>query len=252
MHGLDIVDVISPVSTLLIAETFDNGHLWRQRYSKGEAVTELECVRPAEDDEHGTMIQFQPDFTIFEQHEFSYERLCQRAQELAYLLPKTTWIVRDERGSETQEQTHYSDKGLADYLHELIKDTTTNSLMRIGHLKYPLTHHRYVGDLIVDLAYRYVDSDDTEIHAYMNTVKMTGGTYEAGLFSGLQKESKDNVKQGLVLAMHILHPDPQFKSMEEIELLNPDVEDWVKSLCRKSPQRRDLSKLHQSSMGIIL
>ena len=63
LHGVGI-SVVNGLSEWLVAEVYRNGKIYRQSYKKGITDSELEIV--GESDHTGTIIQFMPDATIFD------------------------------------------------------------------------------------------------------------------------------------------------------------------------------------------
>ncbi len=69
LHGVGI-SVVNALSTRLIAEVRNRGHLWRQTFTVGVPDGELEQVRPMEPDEStGTTITYYASDDIFESHD---------------------------------------------------------------------------------------------------------------------------------------------------------------------------------------
>ena len=82
LHGVGI-SVVNGLSEWLVAEVYRNGKIYRQSYKKGITDSELEIV--GESDHTGTIIQFMPDATIFDDIVFDYNTLETRLRELAFL-----------------------------------------------------------------------------------------------------------------------------------------------------------------------
>ena len=83
LHGVG-VSCVNALSDLLIAEIHREGKIWVQKYSKGKPITEVQVV--GETDDHGSIITFHPDATIFTQTiVYKYDTLAARLRELAYL-----------------------------------------------------------------------------------------------------------------------------------------------------------------------
>ena len=83
LHGVG-VSCVNALSDLLVAEIHREGKVFRQKYSKGKPITQVEVIGEADDT--GTTITFHPDATIFTQTiVYKYETLANRLRELAYL-----------------------------------------------------------------------------------------------------------------------------------------------------------------------
>lgn len=61
----------------------------KQYYAKfgdgGKILEKLHVIGNASEKEHGTTIEFYPDFTIMEQHPFDRDTIITRLQRMAYL-----------------------------------------------------------------------------------------------------------------------------------------------------------------------
>src|SRR5690349_9145207 len=97
LHGVG-VSVVNALSTKVIAEVKNRGHLWRQTFSVGVPDGPLEEVRPMEDGERtGTSITFYASPDIFETTTYNLETITSRIREYAFLNKGLEIVVRDER-----------------------------------------------------------------------------------------------------------------------------------------------------------
>ena len=103
LHGVGI-SVVNALSEHLVMEVFKDGKIYRQTYSKGQKLTELEVLGDTE--KQGTLITFSPDFTIMNQNEFSYATLSRRIRELAFLNKGVRIVIEDERSAQ-KDDFHY-------------------------------------------------------------------------------------------------------------------------------------------------
>ena len=75
LHGVG-VSCVNALSDLLIAEVHREGKIFVQKYSKGKPITQVEVVGECPESDHGTIITFHPDPTIFVQTTvYKYETL---------------------------------------------------------------------------------------------------------------------------------------------------------------------------------
>ena len=81
LHGVG-VSVVNALSEWLVVHVKRDGNIYRQRYEKGNTVSELEII--GNSDGTGTSITFKPDPVIFEELNFNYEVLSNRLRELAF------------------------------------------------------------------------------------------------------------------------------------------------------------------------
>ena len=84
LHGVG-VSCVNALSTLLVAEVHRGGKIFRENFSKGVPQGTMEIIGETTEDDHGTIITFKPDSSIFTVTEYDYETLASRLRELAYL-----------------------------------------------------------------------------------------------------------------------------------------------------------------------
>lgn len=83
LHGVGS-SVVNALSEWLEVEVSQDGHIYRQRFERGEAVTELEIV--GDTGETGTLIRFKADPEIFtETTAYEFDILERRLRESAFL-----------------------------------------------------------------------------------------------------------------------------------------------------------------------
>ncbi len=97
LHGVGI-SVVNALSTRVIAEVKNRGHLWRQSFTVGVPDADLAEVRPMEPGERtGTTITYYASPEIFETTTYNLETVTNRIREMAFLNKGLEIIVRDER-----------------------------------------------------------------------------------------------------------------------------------------------------------
>ncbi|MCZ4499471.1 MAG: gyrB [Marmoricola sp.] len=97
LHGVGI-SVVNALSTKVIAEVKNRGHLWRQSFSIGVPDADLAEVRPMEPGERtGTTITYYASPDIFETTTYNLETVTNRIREMAFLNKGLEIVVRDER-----------------------------------------------------------------------------------------------------------------------------------------------------------
>ena len=97
LHGVGI-SVVNALSSRLVAEVKNRGHLWRQSFTVGVPDGDLEEVRPMEPGERtGTTITYWASEDIFETTDYNLETILQRIREMAFLNKGLEIVVRDER-----------------------------------------------------------------------------------------------------------------------------------------------------------
>ena len=229
LHGVGI-SVVNALSKWLVADVYRNGKIYRQTYEKGITTSPLEVV--GESHHTGTIINFMPDETIFDEIEFKYETLEHRLRELSFLNKGVKIVFEDKReGSERKKEFHY-EGGLVEFVKYLNK-TKTPIHDDIVHID------KKIGDSIVEIAMQYPDGYTENIYSFANNIDThEGGTHLAGFKSALTKtvneyakrnklikENEGNltgedIREGLTAVISVKLPEPQFEGQTKTKLGN--------------------------------
>ena len=117
LHGVG-ASVVNALSEKLIVQVYKNGKIYKQRYERGEIMTDLTVV--GETTEHGTVVQFWPDPEIFtETTVFEYEKLAVRVRELAFLNKGLNISITDRRPEKEVTSNYYYEGGIRSYVEYL-------------------------------------------------------------------------------------------------------------------------------------
>ncbi len=243
LHGVG-VSVVNALSASLEVEVKRDGGVWRQRFEKGEPVYDLERVRDlGEDEDTGTMIEFQPDGDIFEELDFSYSTLSSRLRELAFLNSGVEITLRDERDFE--EDTFVYEGGIREFVRYL-NETKTHLHEDVIYFADEETIED--GDVQVEIAMQATDELQGSIHAFANNINTReGGTHLTGFKTALTRVVNDyatsnnllrdlddtlkgeDIREGLTAVISVKHPDPQFEGQTKTKLGNSEVRGIVES-----------------------
>ena len=229
LHGVGI-SVVNALSKWLVADVYRDGKIYRQTYEKGITTSELEVV--GESHHTGTIINFMPDETIFDEIEFKYETLEHRLRELAFLNKGVKIVFEDKReGSQRKKEFHY-EGGLVEFVKYLNKTKTPihDDVVYID---------KKVGDSIVEIAMQYTDGYTENIYSFANNIDThEGGTHLAGFKAALTKTVNDyakrnklikenegnltgeDIREGLTAVISVKLPDPQFEGQTKTKLGN--------------------------------
>ena len=90
--GLTVVNALSEYTEVIVKK---NGHTYKQKFSRGHAVSQLETVGDATGT--GTTVKFKPDKEIFHTATFDSILLKDRIRYTSYLTPKLTITLIDDR-----------------------------------------------------------------------------------------------------------------------------------------------------------
>ncbi len=130
LHGVGL-SVVNALSEKLVVEVARDKKLYRQEYSKGKPLTELEFISNCPN-RRGTSITFKPDAEIFEgNNKFIVNRIYRMARSKAFLFKgiKINWscapeLIANGESTPQKAELHYPN-GLADFLNIQIGERST-------------------------------------------------------------------------------------------------------------------------------
>lgn len=234
LHGVGI-SVTNALSERLIAKVKRDGKIYKQEFSRGQAITELQVI--GETDETGTIITFKPDFTIIEQNEFDFSLLAKRLRELAFLNKGLEMNIIDER---TNKTVHFKyDGGIRAFVEYLNKSKKTIS---------PIIYfEKQREDTSAEIALQYTTDYAETTFSFCNNINTyEGGTHLSGFKTALtrcinnyaekkgllqdQKLSAEDIREGLTAIISIKIPYPQFEGQTKTKLGNSEIKGTVDSI----------------------
>jgi len=235
------------LSSLFSVESFRDNKRAYALFAKGELVKfEVRARDPkkyaTDKIEHGTIVQFIPDETIFKDVDLNadYNRIRKQLWELAYLSPGLHFTLSN--GQETEEI--FSENGLLDYLDSLTKGK--------NKLTIPFYAENIENRMRVRVALQYTDQFSDTYRIFTNSIPNTGGTHLTGFRTaftqainvyarakGLLKEKDENfigedLKEGLILVLSLTMPDPVFSGQTKGVLTSAEGRTVVQRLCSQS------------------
>ena len=232
------------------------GHFDGGRFKRGH---ELEKIKKISKTKTGSRIRFWPDWDIFDPDAtIDYEIVRDRVARSTFLVPGLKIKLVDKRNGSKREDEFLSRGGLKDLVEfESSGDPVTKIITFSGIEKFEekvpvdgkmTTVQR---ECTVDVAMRWVDGYDTSVSSFVNTVPTPdGGTHLNGferaltraindkLLPGTKKLAKlakqdkdrvvkDDVHEGLVAAIKVTFPEPQFRGQTKRELGTPAIQSIV-------------------------
>ena len=229
LHGVGI-SVVNALSEKLIVEVERDGNKYRQTFSKGNTLTNLEVLGQSKN--HGTLIRFYPDDTIFTETEFNPNTILPRLKELAYLNAGIKINYYDEKNN--HKETFLYKGGLSEYLKELIsgKNITKPIVINSDKVKLP---DGQTGEVNISLAYTDIQGA-TELSFVNNIRTIDGGTHMSGYRNALTRvinelakakgyiKAKDSnysgnvIRDGIVAIIYVKLSNPQFESQTKDKL----------------------------------
>ena len=191
--------------------------------------------------DHFTIIKFKPDEKIFKEGiELDYNLLRKQLQELAYLSPG---LVFEFQYKDKETETITSQKGILDYIEALNKNKEA-----LTSIFYTETIEDRIG---VKIAMLYNNTYVDTYKLYTNSIPNSGGTHLTGFRTALtqsvndyarsnnllkEKDSNitgDELKEGLVLVLSFIMPDPVFSGQTKDVLSSTEARTIVQRLVTK-------------------
>lgn len=230
LHGVG-VSAVNALSSYLEITVKTNGGIYYIKFSRGETVEPLK--RLGDTEEHGTLVRFKPDDTIFEETRFSFETVAARLRELAFLNRGLEITLFEEKTERTV--TYRFDGGIEEYVRILNKNKDTLH-------KEPIYGSVSKDGVDIEFAFQYNDGYSENLLSFANTIRTTeGGTHEAGFKSALTRVVNDygrkagalkasdsnlsgeDVREGIVAVISVKVKDPQFEGQTKTKLGNSEV-----------------------------
>ena len=208
-------------------------------FEKGQLISYKEDI--TRDLTTGTIVSFIPDEEIFKEGiRLDYTALKKQIQELAYLSPGMVFkFTYEDKG----EEEITSKNGIKDYINDLNANKN-----RLTSVFYTETLEDRVG---VKLAMQYNDSYTDVYKLYTNSIPNSAGTHLTGFRTALtqsvnkyardqkilkEKDANltgDELKEGLVLVLSFIMPDPVFSGQTKDVLSSSEARTIVQRLVSK-------------------
>ncbi len=245
LHGVG-ASVVNALSSWLEVEVKDGKNVYKQRYEKGNIVTDLEVI--GDTNETGTTVWFKPDPSIFtDTTTYDYDILLKRLREQAFLNAGIRIVLTDKRSDsftkDRQDDLCY-EGGIKSYVEYLLagikKDRLNNDVIYLSGSK---------GDSTAEIALLWSTAYDNKILSFANTLHtIDGGTHEQAFRQTVTrvvnkyahdfkkiKESSDNLKgddilEGLVAVVSVKLSDAQFESQTKAKLGNTSIGQLVREI----------------------
>ncbi len=244
LHGVG-ASVVNALSSWLEVEVSDGQDIYKQRYEKGNIVTDLEKI--GKTDKTGTVVTFKPDPTIFtDTTTYDYDTLKTRLREQSFLNAGIRVVLEDKRSDvfEPKNDEFYYEGGIRSYVDFLLegmkKDSLNSEVIYLSAEKE---------DQTAEIALIWSTAYDSKIMSFANTLHtIDGGTHEQGFRQALAntvnkyafdfkhlKESNPRLKaediiEGVVAVVSVKLSDAQFESQTKAKLGNTSIGKLVRDL----------------------
>ncbi|MFA5540493.1 MAG: DNA topoisomerase (ATP-hydrolyzing) subunit B [Bacteroidales bacterium] len=236
LHGVG-VSCVNALSIWMRVTVHRDGKQYEQEYSKG--IPQYSVREVGESNKRGTIVEFLPDNSIFTVSEYSYDTICTRLRELAFLNKGIELTITDQRNKkedgEFVGERFYSEEGLKDFI--LYLDGNREKL-----IPEPIYIEGEKNNIPIEIALQYNTSFTENIHSYVNNINThEGGTHLSGFRRGLTRTLKsyadksgmldklkfeitgDDFREGLTVVISVKVAEPQFEGQTKTKLGNSDV-----------------------------
>ena len=239
LHGVG-ASVVNALSEYCEVTVTREGHVWQQRYSRGNILCDLTKI--GDSDGHGTKVMFKPDPEIFEDTIFDFEVLASRLRELAFLNKGIAITLIDKREEEERVEKYHYEGGIKEFVSYL------NRNKEVLH-ESPIYVEGEKDGIIAEVALQYNDGYNESLYSFANNIDtIEGGTHLAGFKSALTRAindyakrfghikdgdknlSGDDAREGLTAVVSVKISEPQFEGQTKTKLGNSEVRGVVDSI----------------------
>ena len=248
LHGVG-ASVVNALSTWLEVEVRQGGHLYRQRFSRGNAEYDLQDLGPIENPEQtGTMVTFKADPEIFKETTvYDFATLETRLREQAFSNAGVNIILTDERDPENikSDRFHY-EGGVASFV-EYLNRKKAVEVIHPDVIYFSATAPD--NNSTCEIAMQYTDSFNELILSFANNIHtVDGGTHEDGFKRALTRVMNDyarkynilkeadknlsgeDVREGLTCVISVKVKEAQFEGQTKGKLGNTEISGLVSNL----------------------
>jgi len=213
----------------------------------------------------GTRIRYWPDLDVFDGDAIvEYDKVREHVTRVCFLVPGLHVKLDDRRNPNQEPEEFVAAGGLADYVDYLSIGEPVTDVMTIYdestfEEKVPVDKKMttVTRPCTITVAARWVKGFDTTIVSFVNTIPTpNGGTHVAGFERALSKVANDelltetrklkklakanngratpsDIQEGLVAAVKVTFPEPQFRGQTKQELGTPAVQNLVYETVKK-------------------
>ena len=248
LHGVG-ASVVNALSTWLEVEVRQGGHLYRQRFARGNAEYDLQDLGPIENPEQtGTTVTFKADPEIFKETTvYDFATLETRLREQAFLNAGVNIILTDERDPENikSDRFHY-EGGVASFV-EYLNRKKAVEVIHPDVIYFSATAPD--NNSTCEIAMQYTDSFNELILSFANNIHtVDGGTHEDGFKRALTRVMNDyarkynilkeadknlsgeDVREGLTCVISVKVKEAQFEGQTKGKLGNTEISGLVSNM----------------------
>ncbi len=228
------------------------GHFTGKKFVPGHGLQRVKGSKKT-----GTSVRFWPDYQLFTSDAvIDFDAISERAQQSCFLVPGLTITIADKQSGKSAKFT--SKGGLSDLVESVIDGSkVTNTLVFKGQGEF-VEKVSSEGKMVevsrhceVDVALQWAKTYEARVLSFVNTIPTPlGGTHVTGFERALNKAvndyllpdskklaklakqgkakaQKEDTHEGLVAAVKVTVPEPQFRGQTKQELGTPAVQTIV-------------------------
>lgn len=245
LHGVG-ASVVNALSEWTEVEVCDGEGIYRQRFERGNQVTEL--TRIGSGTQTGTVVTFKADPEIFTETDiYDYETLSVRLREQAFLNAGVHIELFDERDPENIVSNDFCYKGGVSSFVEYVHKKRALDVIHPDIMHFQASNEDDTAS--AEIAMQYNESYNELILSFANNIHTNdGGTHEEGFKRALTrvmndyarkfniiKENEKNlsgedVREGLTAVISVKVKDAQFESQTKAKLGNTEIRTLVDKL----------------------
>lgn len=233
LHGVG-ASVVNALSSWCEVTVYDGKDKWFMRFEHGDRkIGKLKHL--GKTNRTGSTVTFLPEFSLFKDKRFSFSKICERAQEDAFLLNGLKIVVTDLR-KDKRENVYQYENGLQAFIEEINKDRNT--------MHDPINFVGQSNQIRVEGSFQYTDQYQENIFSFTNMVRThDGGSHETGAKQAFTKVFNEyarkngflkdknkgfegnDVREGLSLVIHLTVPEEllQFEGQTKEKLGTPEA-----------------------------
>lgn len=233
LHGVG-ASVVNALCSWCKVVVHDGKDIWSMTFKEGGSKIG-KLIHEGKTNRTGSTVTFLPDPHIFKTSRFSYTKICERAQEDAFLLEGLKMVVRDLR-KEKKEQIFQYENGLKAFIEEINHEHTT--------MHEPISFEGEYNKIKVRGCFQYTDGYQENVFSFANMVRTRdGGSHESGAKQAFTKvfneyarkngflKEKDksfegnDIREGLTLVVNLTIPEDllQFEGQTKEKLGTPEA-----------------------------
>ena len=242
LHGVG-ASIVNALSEWMEVYVKRDGHIYNQRYERGNVCYPLKVVGDCPLEETGTKVTFLPDKEIFQETTvYEYNILKSRLREMAFLTKGIKIVLKDAREGIEQERVFHYEGGIKEFVEYLnkSKDALYDKIIYCEGLK---------DGVQVEVAFQHNDGYNEVVDSFVNNIKTPeGGTHLTGFKNALTKTfndyakknklikdseqslSGDDIREGLTAIVSVKIEDPQFEGQTKQKLGNTVARSAVDSI----------------------